>query len=97
MTVKSRNAWNDILRACADMKELAEQIFEYANEWAENDTSVDDEDEDETRDEDDVEEEMEIPYNEAIHKTVAEFAKNLRKELGGRKVTVKVYVKGAHE
>lgn len=85
MTVKSRNAWNDILRACEDMKELAEQIFEYANEWAENDTSVDDGDDDDT-DEDDHDFDLEA----AIREHTAAIAELLKKKAGKSEVSFSI-------
>lgn len=87
MTVESRNAWNDILLACADMKKLAEQIFEYANEWAENDTSVD-------KDEDtDKEDAPDFDLEEAIREHTTAIAELLKKKIGKSEVSVSITAK----
>lgn len=89
MTVESRNAWNDILRACADMKELAEQIFEYANEWAENDTSVDEDEDEDTDKEDDPDFDLE----DAIREHTAAIAELLKKKAGKSEVSFTITAK----
>ena len=89
MKVKSRNAWNDILLACANMKELAEQIFEYANEWAENDTSVD-EDEDKDTDKEDA---PDFDLEEAIREHTTAIAELLKKKVGKSEVSVSITAK----
>ena len=98
MTVKSRNAWNDILRACADMKELAEQIFEYANEWAENATSVEEGMEEcENGIESVTDFNADIPYSEDVREAADLLVRKIRKATGARKVTINVRVGGSDE
>lgn len=98
MTVKSNKAWNDILQASVEVRRLAEQIFGYANEWAENDTSVEEGMEECEHGIESVKDfNANIPYNEDVREAADLLVRKIRKAFGARKVTINVRVGGFDE
>lgn len=98
MTVKSNKAWNNILQASVEVRRLAEQIFGYANEWSENDTSVEEGMEEcEHGIESVTDFNADIPYSEDVREAADLLVRKIRKATGARKVTINVRVGGSDE